>query len=65
MSNFFLKKIYEIGAGHIGNYKECSFQNKGKGTYIPIENSNPLIGNINKKEIRYVRWEFLLSSGFI
>jgi len=49
--NFFLKKIYEIGGGHIGNYKECSFQSKGKGTFIPTENSNPSIGNINKKEI--------------
>jgi len=46
----FLDKVYRIGAGHIGKYKECSFQNKGIGTFIPQEESNPSLGSINKKE---------------
>ncbi len=48
--NYFLEKIYEAGAGKIGNYKECSFQIKGLGTFVPSENSNPRQGNKNIKE---------------
>ena len=46
----FLDKIFEAGAGQIGNYKECSFQEKGLGTFTPQENSNPKVGSKNTKE---------------
>ena len=46
----FLDKIFEAGAGQIGNYRECSFQGKGIGTFTPQENSNPSIGSNNTKE---------------
>ena len=48
--NHFLDKLFDVGAGQIGNYKECSFQEKGLGTYIPLEGSKPSIGNKNSKE---------------
>lgn len=32
------------GAGHIGNYSHCSFQVKGEGRFLPLENTNPYIG---------------------
>ena len=48
--NEFLNKIYEVGAGHIGKYKECSFQHKGYGTFVPQKDSKPSLGSINKKE---------------
>ena len=36
--------LFEVGAGAIGNYKNCSFYNEGKGSYQGNENSNPTIG---------------------
>ncbi|MEN8187887.1 MAG: Nif3-like dinuclear metal center hexameric protein [Bacteroidota bacterium] len=37
-------KLFEAGAGNIGNYNNCSFNIKGEGTYRGNENSNPVIG---------------------
>ena len=45
-----LKKLFQLGAGRIGNYNSCSFQTLGKGTYIPEKKSKPLIGSLNKLE---------------
>ncbi|MYL46600.1 Nif3-like dinuclear metal center hexameric protein [Virgibacillus halodenitrificans] len=38
------------GAGHIGDYSHCTFQTEGKGTFKPLEGSNPYIGNQNEIE---------------
>ncbi len=32
-------------AGHVGNYRECSFTTEGEGRFKPCEGSNPYIGN--------------------
>lgn len=45
-----LDALYEIGAGQIGNYSNCSFQTTGKGTFLPINNANPVVGQIGKLE---------------
>ena len=45
-----LKKLFELGAGKIGNYNSCSFQVLGKGTYIPKKDSRPYKGSLNKLE---------------
>ena len=37
-------KLFEEGAGNIGNYDNCSFNIEGKGSYKGNENSNPTIG---------------------
>jgi hypothetical protein len=39
--------IFRAGAGNIGNYSECSFNTKGKGTFKGNEDSNPAIGEKN------------------
>lgn len=39
-----LRAIFDAGAGQIGEYKDCSFQLEGIGTYTPSEKSNPHIG---------------------
>ena len=39
-----LEKLYDAGAGKIGNYKECSFISTGKGTFKGNEDSNPNVG---------------------
>jgi len=39
--------IFEVGAGQIGNYSNCSFNNSGMGTFMGNENSNPFVGTKN------------------
>ena len=36
--------LFDVGAGNIGNYENCSFNSKGIGTYMGNENSNPEFG---------------------
>lgn len=43
--------ICKAGAGEIGtNYTNCSFSTKGIGTFKPVNNANPYIGEKNKLE---------------
>jgi dinuclear metal center YbgI/SA1388 family protein len=42
--------LFEAGAGHIGNYSECSFSSKGTGTFKGNEESNPTLGERGKIE---------------
>ncbi|MES2484452.1 MAG: Nif3-like dinuclear metal center hexameric protein [Bacteroidota bacterium] len=48
--------LFEAGAGSIGNYDNCSFNSRGRGTYKGNELSNPVIGHkgelIEADEIR-------------
>jgi dinuclear metal center YbgI/SA1388 family protein len=50
------KKVFEAGAGHIGNYDQCSFNLQGDGTFRGSEDTNPFVGEKGKfhteKEIR-------------
>jgi dinuclear metal center YbgI/SA1388 family protein len=38
------KALFSAGAGHIGNYSECSFVSNGLSSYKGNENTNPTIG---------------------
>ncbi|HET6991960.1 MAG TPA: Nif3-like dinuclear metal center hexameric protein [Bacteroidia bacterium] len=40
--------LWNVGAGHIGNYSEVSFNLSGTGTYKGNENSNPAVGEKGK-----------------
>ncbi|MCD4747064.1 MAG: Nif3-like dinuclear metal center hexameric protein [Bacteroidales bacterium] len=40
--------LFEAGAGHIGNYDCCSFSSQGTGSFRPMKNANPYVGNIEK-----------------
>ncbi|HSF52491.1 MAG TPA: Nif3-like dinuclear metal center hexameric protein [Algoriphagus sp.] len=42
--NKVLDAVFAAGAGKIGEYKDCSFQVEGMGTFTPSENANPHIG---------------------
>ena len=44
-------ELFQIGAGAIGFYDKCSFHVTGKGTFRPLEKSNPYIGDIGKIHI--------------
>ena len=45
-----MNALFEAGAGHIGQYDECSYQAEGIGTFRPSKSSNPSIGKSNKGE---------------
>ena len=44
------RAIFEAGAGKIDKYIETSFNIAGKGTFKPMEGTNPFIGKIGEKE---------------
>ena len=44
-------KLWEIGAGNIGDYSHCSFSSLGKGTFMAGENSCPTLGEKNKLHV--------------
>lgn len=37
--------LFEAGAGHIGNYDQCSYQSEGYGTFRAGEEADPFCGN--------------------
>ena len=43
--------LYKIGAGSIGNYKNCSFYSIGQGEFVPMEGSKPYLGKNGNKQI--------------
>ena len=43
--------LFAAGAGHIGNYSECSFSTIGTGSFTPGEDSNPYTGTIGLREV--------------
>ena len=45
-----LKAMFDIGAGHIGNYEECSFKHGGTGTYKANAQAKPYKG---EKDVRH------------
>jgi dinuclear metal center YbgI/SA1388 family protein len=38
--------VFDAGAGHIGNYSECSFNSQGTGTFKAGEGADPYVGEI-------------------
>lgn len=49
-------KVFEAGAGHIGNYDQCSFNAEGDGTFRGSDETHPFVGKKGQlhyeKEIR-------------
>jgi len=45
-----INSLFAAGAGKIGNYKNCSFRVAGKGTFLPLENALPALGQVGKLE---------------
>jgi dinuclear metal center YbgI/SA1388 family protein len=45
-----LQALYSAGAGQIGEYKNCSFQTEGTGTFLPTGNAQPHIGKTGEQE---------------
>ncbi len=43
------KALFAAGAGHIGNYDQCSFNSHGTGTFRAGEGSHPYVGEQGKQ----------------
>lgn len=43
------KAVFNAGAGHIGQYSECSFNSEGTGTFKAEEGADPYVGEIGKQ----------------
>lgn len=41
--------IFDAGAGHIGNYSECSFVASGMGSFKATSDAKPFVGEIDKQ----------------
>lgn len=44
------ESLFNVGAGTLGNYSDCSFSIEGTGTFKGNQNSNPVIGESGKRE---------------
>ncbi len=54
--------LFAAGAGHISNYRECSFNTTGTGTFRPGEGTNPAIGEAggSRETLEEVKIEVLV-----
>lgn len=53
--------LFAAGAGHIGNYSECSYNVLGEGTFKAGEDTNPYVGDIGTQHTEVeVRVEVIL-----
>ena len=51
--------LTKVGAGNIGNYKDCSFSTEGTGTFTPVLGANPVVGNLYQPEtVRETQLQF-------
>lgn len=41
--------VFSAGAGHIGNYSECSFNTTGTGTFKAEEGADPYVGEVGQQ----------------
>ena len=43
--------LFDAGAGHIGQYSDCSFSSEGHGTFKASRGANPFVGNVGERHI--------------
>lgn len=60
------KALFTIGVGKIGDYDSCSFTSEGVGTFRPINNANPTLGEVNALSTEEEqRADFLLPNNLV
>lgn len=60
----FLERLYEIGAGRIGNYEKCAYSLSGTGSFMPLEDANPYSGRAYHMEhTREIKFEMVCPAG--
>lgn len=59
--NEVIDAVFAAGAGQIGDYKNCSFQTEGMGTFTPVEGAKPFSGAVGVPQFEAeVRVEVIL-----
>jgi dinuclear metal center YbgI/SA1388 family protein len=52
--------VWQVGAGSIGNYKNCSFNTQGTGTFFGSDSTNPAVGQAGRLEsVEEIRMEVI------
>ena len=46
-----LEKLFEAGAGHLGNYSQCSFSAEGTGGFLPEPGAHPTLGTRGQRHL--------------
>ncbi|MCQ4118959.1 Nif3-like dinuclear metal center hexameric protein [Rhodococcus tibetensis] len=44
------RALFDAGAGHIGNYRDCSWSVTGEGQFLPTDGANPALGSVGELE---------------
>jgi dinuclear metal center YbgI/SA1388 family protein len=58
--------MFDAGAGHIGNYDQCSFETNGVGAFRPLDGAQPVLGELGQREkVSETRIEMLCSKHVI
>ena len=58
--------LFAVGAGRLGTYGNCCFETEGNGQFLPLEGSNPTIGERGQVEtVRETRVELLCGDTLI
>jgi hypothetical protein len=61
-----VQRMADKGAGSIGNYRACSFQQCGKGSFEPMAGAIPFIGTVGLlEEVEEVRVEMVCTAEHI
>lgn len=57
------KAVCDAGAGHIGNYSDCTFYSEGTGTFKPNKGTRPFIGKVDKiSRVKEVKLETVVQN---
>ena len=43
--------VFAAGAGRIGAYERCSWYASGTGTFLPLANARPTVGEVGEEEL--------------
>lgn len=44
------RALFDAGAGHVGNYRDCSWSVTGTGQFLPTDGANPTLGAVGELE---------------
>jgi dinuclear metal center YbgI/SA1388 family protein len=60
------RAVYAAGAGEIGEYRECGYELRGEGTFLPSDQARPHIGSPGVRErVDEIRWETVVPTGVV
>jgi dinuclear metal center YbgI/SA1388 family protein len=60
------RAVYSAGAGEIGEYRECGYELRGEGTFLPSDQAQPHIGQAGRRErVDEIRWETVVPAAAV